>query len=261
MRRPWAHRSSRVAVYLLALACATSALAANVKRIEVLGAAPLDEATESRRSPRDRALRQALHAAVRQVATDELAGLVIPPEEGVLSGALGNDPFEYASRFRVLEDHGERQTLDPSGLGVVHEYVVLAEVHVDTARVRRRLAEAGLLAVPSGDGQGVQLRIVLEDLTSWSEIQAVRSLLRDLGARKPVPVELERGRAVLEVESSRSPERLLRELVRRAPDTLEIQPLSAGDDGLRLRARVLVPAQRATPDAARAFDTPEAERY
>lgn len=261
MRRSDGLLGAGLATCLLGLAWATSALAVDVQRVEALGVAPLDAADGSRRSPRDRALREALRSAVLQVAAEELVGAATPPHEEELRMALGADPFEYASRFRVLEDRGERPALDPSDPFVTREYVLLAEVHVDAVRVRRRLAEAGLLIVPSGEEDGVRVWIALVDLTSWSEVQAVRKLLRDVGARNPVPVEVQRGRAVLEVATRRSPAQLLRELVRRAPETLEIQPLGAGQGGLRLRARVLAPVPPAAPDPAGRFDTPEAERY
>jgi hypothetical protein len=248
------------ALCLAALVSTAAAEAADVQRIESLGAAPLGVAG-SERTPRDAALRAALASAVRQVAAEQLSGLPASPPESVVEAALGEDPFEYASRFRVLEDKGARPAVLIRDPDVTREYVVLAEVHVDAARVRQRLATAGLLQLPSGDRGGVRTRIALEELTSWGEVQAVRQLLRDLGATHTLPVEVERGRAVLEVESSRSPARLLQELVRRAPTSLELEPLGSGPGELRLRARVLVPTPPAALDDAETFDTPEAERY
>jgi hypothetical protein len=261
MQRSGTRLASGLAACLLALAWALPAPAADVQRVEALGVAELGAGASSRRSPRDLALRQALREAVRQVAAVELAGLALPPSEEDLVAALGADPFEFASRFRVLEDRGKQPALEASDPRVTHVYVVLAEVHVDAVRVRQRLADAGLLIVPSGEGPGDRVWIALEDLTSWHEIQAVRKLLRDVGARNPIPVEIEQGRAVLEAETRHSPERLLQELVRRAPETLEIQPLGLARGGLRLRARVRTATPPAARDPARRFDTPRAERY
>lgn len=247
----------------LALGCvlllAGPAWASDVRRVEVVGAAPLGGALT--RSPRDLALRAALRAAVRQVAVEALGGAAAGPEDEVLTAALGEDPFAYATRFRVLEDRGERPALFSSDPEVATEYVVVAEVHVDAARVRSRLERAGLLQVPSGEARGVRTLVTVEDLSSWAEVQAVRKLLSDVGARNAVPVEVERGRAVLEVETRRHPEALLRELVRRAPEGLRIEALTADASGLRLRARVIETTPPAAPDEAAAFDTPGPEGY
>lgn len=244
-----------------ALGWAPAAHAADVERVEAIGAANIEEGASKRRSPRDRALRQALAEAVRQVAVAEVVDLPVPPTDEELALVFGDDPYPYASRFRVLEDRGERPSLDPEAPADRLVYVVLAEVHVDAVRVRQRLVEAGLLIVPSGEINRDRVWIAVEDLSSWHEVQAVRELLREVGAPNAVPVEVQRGRALLEVDAQRSPERLLQELVRRAPATLDIQPLGLGRGGLRLRARVL----EASPPAARApsgtFDTPRAERY
>lgn len=248
------------ALCLTALLFSASAAASDVQRIETLGAAPLGVAG-SERTPREAALRAALASAVRQVAAEQLSGLPAAPPDSVVTSALGTDPFEYASRFRVLDDKGARPATLIRDPGVTREYVVLAEVHVDAARVRQRLSKAGLLQLPSGDRRGVRTRIALEELSSWSEVQAVRQLLRDLGATHTLPVEIERGRAVLEVESSRSPARLLQELVRRAPASLELEPLGTTAGELRLRARVLAPTPPAAHDDSDPFDTPGAERY
>ena len=55
---------------------------------------------------------------------------------------LGDDPFEYATRFRILDDRGVRRSMDADGKAT-SEYVVLAEVHVDAERVRERLQVVG----------------------------------------------------------------------------------------------------------------------
>ena len=246
-------------VSLLLLLPAAGASASDVRRIEAVGVTPLG--VEARQPPRDRALRDALARAVRQVAYEQLAGRPQRPPAELVANALGEDPFDYASRFRVLEDRGAQPatvSLDPT---VTQEYVVMAEIHVDAERVRQRLATAGLLGAPSGEQATVRTRVALEDLSSWGEVQAVRQLLRDMGATHALPVEVQRGRAVLEVATNRTPARLLQELVRRAPDTLELEPRGAGPEGVRLRARVLAPPPPAALDEPLPFDTPEAERY
>lgn len=253
----------RLATTLLLVGLALPAAAADMQRIEAVGVTPLGTQAGGRQSPRDRALRAALSSAVRQVANQHLSGMPRRPPEAVVAQALGEDPFEYASRFRVLEDRGAQPAVVTQDPTVTSEYVVVAEIHVDAARVRSRLAQAGLLGRPSGERVAVRTRIAIEDLSSWGEVQAVRQLLRDMGATQALPVEVEHGRAVLEVATTRSPARLLQELVRRAPESLELEPRGAGPDGLRLRARVLAPPEPAPAamDDAVPFDTPGAERY
>ena len=54
-----------------------------------------------------------------------------------------------------------------------------------------------------------------------------------------VPVEMERGRAVLEVHGSRGPEDLMVALMGAAPPNLRLVPLGIDAETLRLRARFL----------------------
>ena len=74
-----------------------------------------------------------------------------------------------------------------------------------------------------------------------------------MGARSAVPVEMERGRAVLEVDGTRSPDALIAALVRAAPPNLSVVPLGVDDEGVHLRARFLggplrpIPAPDRTP--------------
>jgi hypothetical protein len=240
--------------------------AAEVRSIEALGAVPLNANSPPAVPPRDAALRRALHGAVWRVALAELPGFDPSDEaaQAALKGALGKEPLDYATRFRVVEDRGERPALFSEDPGVETEYVVLVEVHVDTDRVRERLSAAGLLAPPSGDARRYRVRVVLEEVGSYGAYQAVRTLLEEMGARSAVPVEMERGRAVLEVDGTRSPDALIAALVRAAPPNLSVVPLGVDDEGVHLRARFLGGAASTDPGTrrdSRAFDTPEANRY
>jgi len=240
--------------------------AAEVRSIEALGAAPVNPDAPSAEPLRDAALRRALHEAVRRVALEQLVGFDTADEaaQEALTSALGKEPLDYATRFRVVEDRGERPALFSEDPGVESEYVVLAEVHVDTDRVRERLSAAGLLSRPSGDARRYRVRVVLEEVGSYGAYQAVRTLLEEMGARSAVPVEMERGRAVLEVDGTRSPDALIAALVRAAPPNLSVVPLGVDDEGVHLRARFLGGAASTGPGArpdSRAFDTPEANRY
>jgi len=118
---------------------------------------------------------------------------------------------------------------------------------VNVARVRQSLERSALLA-PSGAGSPRQhLRVVIEDVEGFASYMAVRTLLDDLGVRGAVPVEMERGRTVLEVESRMPPEELLDSLVRSAPPELRVEPISADAASIRLRARFIPPLGGAAP--------------
>lgn len=243
------------------------AAGAEVVRIEALGAVPLDPDAPTHGAPRDAALERALNDAVWRVALDQLPGFDPSDElaQARLAQALGDEPRDYVNRFRILEDRGKRPALFSDAPGVESEYVVLVEVHVDRDRVAKRLRDAGLLATPSGERRHYRVRVVLEDVETYGTYQAVRTLLEEIGARSALPVEMERGRAVLVVDGTRPPDQLLAALVRAAPPDLSVVPLGADDESLRLRARFLG-ATPAAPEpggraAARGFDTDDPNRY
>jgi hypothetical protein len=232
--------------------------AAEVRPVEALGVVPLDPDRPSSRAPRDAALQSALYSAVRRVALDELADFDPVAGESQIDAALGPDPLDYATRFRILEDRGERPALFSEADEVENEYVVLVEVHVDTDRVRERLVAAGLLVMPSGDGRRWRVRLVLEDVESFASYQAVRTLLEEIGARSALPQEMEAGRAVLVVDGTRSPDALVAALVDAAPSNLRLVPL--GRDGASVRLRVRFVGGPPRPGAP-AFDTTRPNRY
>jgi hypothetical protein len=53
---------------------------------------------------------------------------------------------------------------------------------------------------------------------------------------------MQRGRAVLEVESRLPPDQLLAQLVRAAPPELRLEPVGSDAESLALRARFVAPA-------------------
>jgi hypothetical protein len=237
---------------------------AEVRAVEAVGAVPLDAAAPPVTPPRDAALHKALTDAVWRVALDELPDFDAPTQEEALAAALGDEPLDFATRFRILEDRGERPALFSEDPEVEKEYVVVAEVHVDTERVRERLAGAGLLLVPSGEGRRVRVRVVIEDVESYASYMAVRTLLEELGVRSALPLEMQPGRVVLDVDGHRTPEELLGDLLRAAPSNLSLEPLGSDAESLRLRARFLgatEPAPAEVWPGAPAIDTTEANRY
>ncbi|MDJ0852627.1 MAG: hypothetical protein QNK04_30015 [Myxococcota bacterium] len=211
---------------------------AEVRSVEAVGAVPLDPNDPPRRPPRDLAVQRALAEAVQRVALDELPEFDPVEGEVRLWAALGKDPLDYAQRFRILEDRGERPALFTEIPGVSTEYVVLVEVQVDAELVRRRLRDRGLLT-PTEWGARRPVRVVLEDVGTWASYRAVRTLLEEVGARTALPVEMEQGRAVLDVEGDRTPDELVAALMRAAPPNLRLVPLGVDDETVRLRARFL----------------------
>jgi hypothetical protein len=223
----------------VALALAAATAGAEVRPVEAVGAVPLDPDKPTQQPPRDAALDRALDEAVWRVAVEELPDFDADRQEEALRTALGTDPLEFATRYRILEDRGERPALFTEDPTVTAEYVVLAEVHVDADRVRERLRQARLLVTPSGDRPRWPVRVEIVELQSYASYVAVRTLLEEMGLRAPVPVEMERGRAVLRVEADRPPAQLLADLVRAAPANLSLVPVGSDAESLQVRARFL----------------------
>jgi len=258
--RPW--RATRIAALAAALcAAAAPAGAAEVRRIQALGVAPLAE-DAGPAAPRDAAVRAAAAQAVAQVARELLptdfdapppgepgADAAATPDER-LAGALGDDPFAYAERFRILEDRGERAAVQSEDPEVEREYVVLAEISVNVTRVEERLRQAGLLDAPAGGPRVTSIRLELQGVDSYGAYAAVRqALLDDPAVTEVQPQEIERGRTVLAVESDGDVEGLLSRLVRSAPPGLQLVPLESEAESVVLLVEWTPPAP-AAPDAA-----------
>jgi hypothetical protein len=235
----------RVAPLLLgALVAAGGARGAEERAVEGVGAVPVKGGTKPPQgTPREAALRAAIGEAVRQVAF-ELVPHLDPEAIGpAVDRALGSDPRAYANRFRIVEDRGEGPARLVEEAGVQTEYVMVVQAQVDVARVRQSLEGAGLLAPASrADSPRQRFRVVIEDLDgAYAGYMAVRTLLDDLGVHGAVPVEMERGRAVLEVESRVAPEDLLDSLVRSAPPELRVEPVASDASSITLRAHFVPP--------------------
>ena len=123
------------------------------------------------------------------------------------------------------------------------EYVVVVEATVDAGRVRERLARAGLLVAPAGEVRRYHVRLEAEGLEDYAAYRALReTLLEGVGVRSALPVELERGRAVLDVDGELAGDALLAALVRAAPPGTHAH-------GARDQPRAAAPAGRARPRA------------
>lgn len=229
-----------LAAVVLALALphlAPSAAQAEVRVLQAVGAVPIDPSHPPEQPLRDLALRRALRDALRRTALEMLPELDSEEGQALVGEALGEDPLDYVSRFRILEDRGPRAALYSADPDVEEEYVVVAEVHVDTERVRSRLAESGLVARPSGGLPSARTWVVIEDLAGYAPYAAVRrALRRDPRVRQALPVELARGRAVLRVDADGSPQDLVARLQRNAAEW-RIEALRADGDTVVLRVR------------------------
>lgn len=246
---------------VLCLAVGTALAADAVRRVEAVGAVGLDPETGWTTPPRDAALRRALAQAVSRVAEAQLPDLDPESAEEALRPALGNDPFVYATRFRILEDRGERPALLVQEPGVEREYVVVVEAYVDADRVRESLARAGLLDAPSGDLRS-RFQVTVLGLDSYAAYAAVREVLvGSAGADSATPVEISPGRAVFEVVASRKPSALLDALLAQNDPTLAFVPVDEDDRALVVRVEHRPASGEPAAEDPGGFDTPGRKRY
>jgi len=220
-----------VAVWLTA-----GAAGAEIRQVEAAGAVPLSSDVRPKTPLRDLAVRRALNAAVRRVALDLMPGL--DPEEAgeLLPNVLGDEPFAYTTRFRIIEDRGEVPALYSEDPEVEFEYVVLVEAHIDSDRVEKRLGDAGFLAGRAPRPARRDLVLIVEDPPDFAAYAALRRvLLEGVGVDSALPVEMERRRAVMRVRASGGASELLEDLLQSAPPELVITPVDAQDDVLTLR--------------------------
>jgi hypothetical protein len=262
-----ARRVAFALALLLAAVLAGGAAASDLRQIESVGAAPIRPGDPNARPPRDAAVRAAVARGVEDVAQSLLPSgweeALAPGEVGRsgpddldarLAVVLGKDPFEYATRFRVLEDRGVRPALFSKDPDVENEYVVLVEVFVDAGRLNERFESAGWIEEPQ-QADGGAVRIVLQDLSSFGAYDALRrTLIQDLGMTSAIPVELSRGRAVLSVTGPYDAEALQAALLRENGEGLRVVPLSREGQTLTLLVDYTPPPP---PPASRAEDGPE----
>jgi len=208
---------------------------AELQRVEATGAIPLRAGSPRSSPPRDAAVRRALELAVQSVALGLLPGMGVAEAEEVLPQALGDDPFEFTTRFRITEDRGAVSTSLTDDPQAPLEYVVVVEANIDANRVEKRLREAGLMFARSGaDVRAVT--VVVEQLTDFVAYQKLlEALVTGAGANSAVPTTFARGRAVIAVEAAAAPPQLLEDLRTTAPPGLQITPLAVGADALTLR--------------------------
>lgn len=228
-------RGALLGLVALALVAGASGAAAEERRVEAVGAAPLG--IDSAQPAREAALENAVRNAVLRVARELVPGGLpasAGDEEAWLAERLG-DPLAYSGQFSIVEDRGERPAMFASDPSVESEYVVLAAVGVDVGAVADRLASLGLLAP---DRARQQLLLVVEGLEGYQALVLLqRALERDRGVRSVVPVEFTPGRAVLALAADRDAREIVSDLEASAPAGLEIVATEVGARQATLRVR------------------------
>jgi len=226
----------------LALLPVATATRAEVRRLQVVGVAPLSPAAGSGSSPRRAAVEAALAEALETVAVELAGGQPLgrgePGGPGRWVDQLGGDPSRFILRYRVLEDFGER----PAPLGSSAAYTVRIEVHVDGTRVAAGLRALGVAVISADEAPAERFRLELRELPSWAAYAALRRhLVERAGARLVVPETFEAGLAVLRVEAPGGAAALLDRLRAAPPEGLVVEPLAVDAGALALRVRVLPP--------------------
>jgi hypothetical protein len=247
MRRAW------VVAALAWIALAAAPVAAQEQKVQAVGVAPIAVGDAT---PRDSALRAAVRTAVTEAAATMLpANYAAPaPAPGEterepnawLSAKLGDDPYVYVTRFRIVEDRGKRPALFSSDRSAEFEYVVLAEVNLDLDAIRAKMEKLGLAEHGAARGPARQVTLVVEGLTSYPPLALVQQTLkRDRGVRSVLPVEFTAGRAVLAVDADQDAPGLVAGLTQRAPEGLHVSMVEQAP----LRATVRVEWQPPAPPA------------
>jgi len=247
--------------FALWLLAAAPGRAADLRVSEAVGAVPLHADARPATPPRDAAERKAMAEAVRRVALQMLSDPDPAEVQVRLDAALGADPLVYISRFRTLEDRGERPALFSDDPEARTEYVVVVEVQVDADRVRAALARGGLLVAPAGEATRFRVRLEAEGVEDFASYRALReTLIEGVGVRSALPIELERGRAILDVDSELAGAALLEALVQAAPPGLTLTPLQTSPERVQLRVQ-RVPESSPGSIPAPAIDTTNPNRY
>jgi len=209
---------------------------AEVRRVEAVGTIPIDPSERGRLALRDRAIQEALREAVFRVARELLLEAEAPDDSSSLLGeVLRSKMVRYTTRFRILEDQGERPAMFSENPKVATEYVVIVEVDVDVDRVEAQLLDSELIARPESSGERWRVGVEAYGLVQYPAYQAfVELVTAAAGGRAAQAVSFERGRALLavDVEAPFGPLELLDELERLAPEGLGIVPIQVGVETL-----------------------------
>ncbi len=229
-------RVSKPAALVVGLGLMVAAAAsAEVRRIEEVGAVSIRSGARGG-DARDAAMQAALQQAVLRVARSFLMESDQPAagdiDDAALEAVLGKRMVPYTSKFRVLEDRGERPAMFAEK-GAATEYVVVVEVHVEADRVEQRLMDEGLLARDPLAGTVSRVILELRGVEAYGAVAAVRELLVErLGATSAVPKSFERSVAVIEVElpgASADAPGLTEQMAAQGPPVLLLRPVEVDD--------------------------------
>ncbi len=251
---------------LLALVGALSGAAGALPpaRVELEGVAPLP--TEGL-PLRTAALRDGLARAVERVARDLVAGAGRDLGETDVGALLGGDARDYARRYRVVADLGERESTAADGSndgpkGRSLEYALALEVYVDVDRVAEALRAAGWLEALPGQLPTEAHEVVVE-AEDWGAYTAFLRLLRERGgARSAVPEVFSAATVRLRVEAPGRAEELLDRLTAAPSDGLRVEALEPIGRAIHVRARHLASDGGAPKAAASSsIDTESPNRY
>lgn len=243
-------RTCRITAVFAAV-CLLLAMPAAARTLESVGAVGVREGDRS--DPKERAVDAAVQEAVWRVAEELLVDAMIVEDPGEtapggepepleeerepldLAAILGEDMVAYTTRFKVIEDRGLGPVLFVEDPEVVSEYVVVAEVVVETDRIRERLTVAGLIEPEEVTSGLFEVDLEIEGVLVYPALTAVRALLLEqVGAESATPRLLERGRAVLGVTSGLPGPALVAALERAAPLHLTLVALEMGEGSARL---------------------------
>lgn len=239
----------RLAVSVISLSLAVAAGPLGARTLESVGAVGVREGDRS--DPKQRAVEAAVREAVWRVAEELLVDAILveeldeepqlgeaDEEEPDLDAILGEDMVVYTTRFKVIEDRGIGPALFVEDPEIVSEYVVVAEVVLETDRIRERLALAGLIEPVQTDLEIGTVQLEIEGLLVYPALSELRELLvAGLGAEQATPRVLEPGRTVLAVRTAlRGPE-LVAALEQLAPRHLTVVALRTGEDSARIAVR------------------------
>jgi len=260
---------SRITVALLLATALAAPAIAELRGIRVVGTAPIPAGDSPAGeagggAPRERALEKAIWDAVTRVALELSPDLAPGGAPIELDEVLGDDPSRYVARFRIVEDRGARPALFAEDPQIQSEYVVVAEVQVDADRLRSHLEETGRLAPPAGGPSPDRTRLVLEGVDHYPDYTAVRLALLQAGpVRSAVPISIERGRVVLELDTDRRPEDFLPAWQSAIPKGLRLIPMGRRQGVPVFRIESSAPGALAPvgPGGHAPIDTPGRNRY
>jgi len=281
-------RRRRVALALACALLAAAPAAAQLDSIEAEAAVPVPAEAFSAAGLRTKAQEAALREAVIGVAeaiatpppaagtatsdatpaasgTTPAAAEGAAPEETAAATARSERvraafadiaPLDYMARYRVIQDIGIRPRQRLEDPAVAQEYAVRVEAQVDSARVRKKLAAAGLLPAPPKPLEPTlapsSFAVVVEGLPSVGALAGVqRALAERSRAKEVLPTTISAREVTFAVTAGQvgaDPGAVLRGP---AGSALWLEPVPGGEAGAPLRLRVTEPPPLSSEDAER----------